>query len=381
MRTRLLTPLAVVVLAAAASVPLPTAASTPSEGTLSPDSGNVVWEGEFLASSPLGCAVAAVPTHCDIFTLTVEADERDPVRVSIDAPEGTLTELLVYSADGHGLAASAEPDDHQSVVFVHRSAYNGPYEIRVGLYDGPSGTTYSGMAELGGHAIDNGAPDCLQAIPHKIEPPVLGDHETDIDVTVHVLVDRDEKRFFEDHARIEGWARGAFEDSRQTYAPLAINLQDITYEYVDFEGAVTTELMQQAKTHLGGGAPNGIDIVFVATNKDLLGSDGDSGVAGQADCIGGVASKLEAFAVGEIRGSQANTLSDSFDSIVVAHEIGHLFGAHHHLGNCVQGKVDLEEENYWPCTVMLTGGVGMSMKFGSVNGSVVRGHATSYAKP
>lgn len=365
----------------AALFPSPSVASDPSEGTISHEGGPATWNGEFLSANLLGCPGVSLPTHCDSFILTVDAHDGDPVRVSISAPEASLTELTVYSAGGESVAKSDRFESDQALVFVHRDAYGGPYEIRAGLRDGPNGTEYSGLAELGGRAIDAGAPDCLQATPHRIEPPVVGDHDTPVDVTVHVLIDRDEKVFFVDQAQIEGWTRNAFEATRGAYGPLAIDISDVSYEHVDFEGTVTTSLIQQAKDHMGGGRPGGIDVVFVATNKDLTGSDGDSGVAGQADCIGGVAAASRAFAVGEIRGRMPGLLSDSFDSIVVAHEIGHLFGAHHHLGNCVQGEVDPDEENYWPCTVMLTGGAGMSMHFGSVNGAVVRGHATFYAKP
>jgi len=65
-----------------------------------------------------------------------------------------------------------------------------------------------------------------------------------------------------------------------------------------------------------------------------------------------------------------------------AHEIGHLLGAHHHYGNCVEGNLSsASDDDISPCTLMFPAVNGASMNFGTLEGLVVRGHAVDYAAP
>ncbi|MDQ4125766.1 MAG: hypothetical protein M3134_09230, partial [Actinomycetota bacterium] len=65
----------------------------------------------------------------------------------------------------------------------------------------------------------------------------------------------------------------------------------------------------------------------------------------------------------------------------MAHELGHLLGAHHHYGNCVEGGRSTEgggEPSL--CTLMWTVNVAyVGLEFGSLETAVIRGHAVDYA--
>ena len=68
---------------------------------------------------------------------------------------------------------------------------------------------------------------------------------------------------------------------------------------------------------------------------------------------------------------------------MLGHEIGHLLGAHHEYGNCVQGIGVEDVTNREPaaCTLMMSFVDFQSLRFGAIDGSVIRGHAESYAAP
>ncbi len=66
-------------------------------------------------------------------------------------------------------------------------------------------------------------------------------------------------------------------------------------------------------------------------------------MAGVAYCIGGVRYADTAFAIGEGSSPWETTLDDkTFSAKIAAHEIGHVMGAHHHYGNCVEGDRSTE---------------------------------------
>lgn len=145
-------------------------------------------------------------------------------------------------------------------------------------------------------------------------------------------------------------------------------------------------LIDDAKALLRGARPKGIDVVYVLTAKDIYSgdsSDPDYSLAGLADCIGGVRYPDRAFAVGEYDESVTAfglEIPPDFTAAVFAHEIGHLFGAHHHYATCsrpaapASGGLDV-------CTIMIPD-IGLAgLEFSVTNGAVVRGHAYEYATP
>ncbi len=174
----------------------------------------------------------------------------------------------------------------------------------------------------------------------------------------------------------------------RSYAPLGITLLP-RYRLVkavpDPKGNTVVALTWLKAQFPGGRRPTGVDIVYLSTHHYF-------GVAGQADCIGGVAYPEHAFAVG----------MTSFDGVVgasiggvdepepplqdgggklAAHEIGHLMGAHHHYGAYCVGGASADDPAH-PCEVMFTVlKAGLGSKFGPVNAAVVRDHAERFAKP
>jgi hypothetical protein len=210
-------------------------------------------------------------------------------------------------------------------------------------------------------------PECLQLVPAAIS--LQGDPTT---LDVRVLLDG------------VALSRGqqVLETARKAYAPLGITLSP-SYQSVSFTGSDAEALIAQAKALFGGQRPAGTDVVYTLTSKDIA-ADGMPAVAGLADCIGGVAFPSHAFAVGENfkddQGQLLVPLAGNLSAKVMAHEIGHLMGGHHHYANCVEGLLSEPEETS-PCTLMFND-VGLtSFNFSTVNSLIVRGHSEAYAGP
>ena len=67
---------------------------------------------------------------------------------------------------------------------------------------------------------------------------------------------------------------------------------------------------------------------------------------------------------------------------VMAHEMGHLMGAHHHYSNCVEGNLtSAGPSDVSPCTLMFPAVNFASLNFAALEGSTVRGHAVQHASP
>lgn len=152
--------------------------------------------------------------------------------------------------------------------------------------------------------------------------------------------------------------------ARSAYAPLAITL-DVSYDNARFSSRVGSELIAEVKRFYGGSRPAGTHLVYVLTSKDL--SDGSvvgDSLAGQADCIGGVAFAANAFAVGE---------SDpAIGAKVMAHELGHLLGGHHHYANCAESLPNGGDN---ACTLMFNDVGFAALPISMLNSQVMRGHA------
>ena len=152
--------------------------------------------------------------------------------------------------------------------------------------------------------------------------------------------------------------------ARSSYAPLNIALL-VSYDSAGFSSSDGGQLINEVKAFYGGSRPAGTHLVYVLTAKNLTdgGAFGDS-LAGLADCIGGVAYPQNAFAVGEA--------DPEIAAKVMAHELGHLLGAHHHYANCAEALPNGGDN---VCTLMIND-VGLAaLPFSTLNGTVVRGHA------
>ena len=346
----------------------PADAATPSEGSLGGKSKTVTWTGSATVSNPAVCVGPADPT-CDHFFLNINIRHNQDVLIAISGQNETDDwDLFVFGPDGNQVAASATPSSSEQVFIDGEPA--GRYEVRVQPFMVAPGAAYDGLASVakeGRNPIDV-EQDCLEATPAagpdtSVTPVV--------DLATTVLLDGVTQ------------SRGAelFGISPVSYQPLGIDLRTVQFISVSFTGTDAQGLIDQAKAHFGGTRPEGSDLVYVLTSKDIQVGD-NTAVAGLADCIGGVRFDDRAFAVGENLRDFDDPIGHNLAAKVAAHEIGHLMGAHHHYANCVEGNLGPDEPGELsPCTLMINVVDLASLNFSTLNGTIVRGHATSFAAP
>jgi hypothetical protein len=151
--------------------------------------------------------------------------------------------------------------------------------------------------------------------------------------------------------------------AQSSYAPLGISLS-VSYQSANFSARDGLGLLQEAKLFFGGRRPDGVHLVYVLTSKNLTDEIVGDALAGQADCIGGVVYPENAFAVGEF--------DSALGAKIMAHELGHLFGGHHHYANCAEALFQGGDNL---CTLMIND-VGLAaLPVATLNGLVMRGHA------
>ena len=234
---------------------------------------------------------------------------------------------------------------------------------------------------------------CLEAAPEAYAVPLNGD-----DITLSVLV------------LLDGVPRDRGQEvmglAATSYEPLNIKLVSsfrsvrFTGDTPDPQGIPTGNadlLFEQMKKSVPGGKrPAGIDLVYLLTDKDIFTGTADDeghtpessrgyGVAGIADCIGGVRFDEHAFAMGEdfrLENLAAGPVEFYVNGTakIAAHELGHLMGGHHHYANCAEGA-PTEPTEGTVCTLMSNYIDFISLNFSQLNGVIVRGHAEEYATP
>ncbi len=373
--------LAGLLVAALLALPLsPAHAADPASGTLD-DGGPVAWSGgPYTVGVPnqLGCLGAGDPT-CDPFDLTVALDEGERFAVAITSDTaGDDYDLYVFYPDGTEAARSANAGSDEAVVIAHTTTHGtGPYRVSVLPFQVTAGSTYDGVAmPTSGHPIDgDDLTTCLAPIPDAIGLPPILDLGQTVSLDVAVLLDGVDV----------GLANLIMTRAAESYAPLGVTLTVTEYQEVDFTGTEGAALIQQAKDYYDGERPAGSDLVYVLSDQDLT-NGGDAGLAGLADCIGGVRFADRAFAVGEAVGIEETTIGpfrllvDAHPEIA-AHELGHLMGAHHHYANCIEGQLQGDADDLSPCSLMFNFVDLQSLNFALVNVGVVRGHAVKFASP
>ena len=397
----------------------PATSSSPSSGTVDASNASVTWGGSTVAQTGGlaggGCVVGAPspvfdPT-CDTFALTIgdlsSVAPSDDVLVAIaPATTGGIVEfdLYVYAPDGTEVARSFELGSTDTVTLFQPAA--GTYTVAVqnvlstdpaAEYDAAASRVDAGSSPPvdDEHACGlEGGPDAVREADQEfvgagtlVGDPTAATDGIDVgqEITLDVLVLLD--------GVPQADAEAIMTTAARSYAPLNIDLEVTDYEAVTFSSPDAMGLIQQAKDHLDGARPDGVDVVEVLTSKDIE-QLGQTAIAGLADCIGGVAHDDRAFLVAE-----AYTFTDlMFDPVpvmfdyearpnVTAHEIGHLFGGQHHYANCVEGvkQSDVHEDEGFveasPCTLMFNAADFLGPEFDTLNGAIVRGSAVRYAQP
>jgi hypothetical protein len=211
--------------------------------------------------------------------------------------------------------------------------------------------------------------------PEHHEIPLVGDYTTPLDLDVHVLmvgIDQDAAQ------RIMAWAKRVFASINITVRPVyePVDLKIAPAPDTSASGAVISTSESQAyidasKAHFGGARPPHADVVYT-----MVGGELSSSVAGQADCVGGIAFDDSAFSVGEANAEDAGWVRMS--GKIAAHEIAHLLAAHHHYANCAQGAPDDIVDYIQPCTLMFNDALFISPQFSTLEAAVVRRWALDY---
>jgi len=369
-------------------------AANPAAGSLEGQKDEAVWNGgPFYVSNPATTAglVKQGPCDpgqpaCDSYRLTADANVKQ-ILVAIAPAQGFETDdydLYIYDDKGNQVAMDADGDGYESAVFDNvGSAY---FDVRVQPYTVSAGSSYSGVAQPTRKQPVDSVRECLEAVPENVAIPVLDSGQI-VDLSVYLLLDGT-------NADV---AKRLMARAAESYKPLNIRLTLAGMKSVTYDTSISSELIEAAKTTMGGKPPKGVDIVGVFTNKEMQSATGGAGtVVGQADCIGGIRWDDTSFFVfsdiTDIENPSTGTtgtlnsmgLNPNVDaaSEVIAHEIGHLMGAHHHYANCVEGNLSSAgPSDVSPCTLMFPAVNFASLNFAALEGATVRGHAVNHATP
>lgn len=306
------------------------------------------------------------------------SDVPDPAGSGAADNDHTLTvyndknQLVSYSESSAGTA-------NESVVIQNEGSEY--FDVRVSPFFVSPGKTFTATATEVHERAANDALDCLEAAPvEDLGISGITDDGQNVDLSVAVLLDGVDPSL----------AAEVMQRAADAYSPLNITLSVAGTEPMPLISSVSTEMIAETKVATGGVPPFGADLAVVFTNKTMQSTNGGaSTVLGQADCIGGVRARTHSYLVATVEPEDAFELVPGLYLNVergpetIAHEIGHLMGAHHHYGNCVEGvsPEDAVNGDVSPCDLMFPSVEPLSLKFATFPGAVVRGHAVKYASP
>jgi hypothetical protein len=310
--------------------------------------------------------------------------------VVVSAQADTSTDVItidVYGPDGTVVADSGS-ELSATPGIVLRDPAPGTYSVRVEALLGTGPVTYDATAS----AVDAGeepAPEqpCngddagLGPPPQEVLQAALDDDGRRVQLDVLVLLDGVDPAY----------AAQFFEVVAKPYDELAIDVVP-TFETVPdgtFVGVNSTDLIGQTQDLFPDRrVPVEYDIVELLTHRDIE-ALGQTAVAGQAKCIGGIAFDEHAFNVSEAQQTSDPggivlgplTLIPQQAAKITAHEMGHLMGGQHHLANCVEGALPggVLDDDSSPCSLMFNSADFIALRFGTVNAEIIRGYALLHA--
>lgn len=321
---------------------------------------------------------------CEYHRLTPPPEVKN-LTVAITPAEGAEAEdwdFAVFDDQDVMVAASASGGPYESVVFPTNGS--GYYEVRVQPYLVTPGATYHGTAAQSDTTVD-AEPSCgYNPLSGETYPDQFGiagvtDDGREIELSVAVLLDGVDPQL----------AAEVMRRAADGYAPLRIRLTVAGTAVLPLVSNISDQMIQETKDRTGGRPPFDADIAAVFTTKQMQAATGGAGtVLGQADCIGGIRAPYNSYLVATIEPEDPFVLGPVSLDVergpeTMAHEIGHLMGAHHHYGNCVEGisAEDLVNGDLSPCDLMFPSVEPLSMIFSTAAGATVRGHAVAYASP
>ena len=127
--------------------------------------------------------------------------------------------------------------------------------------------------------------------------------------------------------------------------------------------------------------------VHLLTNRDIAAEltpgREEPAVAGIANCIGGVGTEY-AYAITEVGVFDPVeigplTAMKDLDAKNFAHEMGHVFGAHHHYAECAShAPLGLADRTLDTCSVMFNDLSLLSLQFSAVETAAIRGFAEAH---
>jgi hypothetical protein len=229
-----------------------------------------------------------------------------------------------------------------------------------------------------GSGLNAKTKDCGHDPAHDVVLDAARDRTTKVPLELLVVVDRTDLV----------QAQAIVTEAANSYTPLNIELVP-TFVVQPLSGRDSAALLEQGRDFGASAGAQAYDAITIVTGVDVVGADGDYN--GEAYCIAGVRfrSSLRSVMVSEAgygpkrfpnRSPQGQLRRSAF---VFVHELGHLLGARHEHGNCVEAigpeDVTFNEEWLQPCTAM-DGGNPQDAKFGTLEGLVIRGHALRFAR-
>jgi hypothetical protein len=343
-------------------------AAAPPGRELSRPGQSVTWTGSLSTPDPLGCG-EVVSRGCDTTLVTVVAPKGAYVTVAVDDGLYVRVDEGGRYVGGNGMHSGLRSSGSVTSSTTFQQVRAGKVVYRVGVsamvVDPLQPQDYRATASLAGKALDREG-ECF-----------VGDSG------LTQLREPDDGAVLRLSLRLVTAPADAAE-VRQKVIPAVVE----TFARIDVKVRVSLDVMplkagdtypfEQVRRRYGGVRPAGVDVVHVL-------SDNFSG--GFADCLGGIAYPEKAFSTGSVHYAPEGTVRIPTVPAagIVAHEVGHLLGGQHQMGNCVeavpqQAQRPASDGSVGPCTVMSPGAAQISETYSTLERATIRSFVRRWAR-